>query len=217
MTEFSRPKRTYNSTRRKNQANETRRMIVEAARRLFYELGYNNATIEAIAQEAGVAAETIYAVFGNKQAILMNLIQVTLVGDDENVPLLERPFIKQSLKETDQLQLIKKFASNMYAIMQRMSPVFALLRSTAKTDPEIMALFNKLLIERLGGMSFFINQLSRIGSLKEQMIADQAQVTVWAISSAEVFTLLVQDLDWSEQKYTAWLSSSLERLLIPGK
>ena len=49
------------------------------------------------------------------------------------------------------------------------------------------------------------------------MIADQAQVSVWAISSAEVFTLLVQDLGWSEQKYTAWLSSSLERLLIPEK
>ena len=217
MTESSRPKRAYNSTRRKNQANETRRMIVEAARRLFYELGYNNATIEAIALEAGVAAETIYAVFGNKQAVLMDLIQVTLLGDDENVPLLERPFIKQSLKETDQLQLIKKFAADMYAIMQRMSPVFALLRSTAKTDPEIMALLNKLLMERLGGMSFFINQLSRIGPLKEQMIADQAQVSVWAISSAEVFTLLVQDLGWSEQKYTAWLSSSLERLLIPEK
>ena len=217
MTESSRPKRTYNSTRRKNQANETRRMIVEAARRLFYELGYNNATIEAIAQEAGVAAETIYAVFGNKQAILMNLIQVTLVGDDENVPLLERPFIKQSLKETDQLQLIKKFASNMYAIMQRMSPVFALLRSTAKTDPEIMALFNKLLIGTIGGYVFLYQPIKPDRILKEQMIADQAQVTVWAISSAEVFTLLVQDLDWSEQKYTAWLSSSLERLLIPGK
>ena len=160
MTESSRPKRAYNSTRRKNQANETRRMIVEAARRLFYELGYNNATIEAIALEAGVAAETIYAVFGNKQAVLMDLIQVTLLGDDENVPLLERPFIKQSLKETDQLQLIKKFAADMYAIMQRMSPVFALLRSTAKTDPEIMALLNELLMERLGGMSFFINQLA---------------------------------------------------------
>jgi AcrR family transcriptional regulator len=217
MTESSRPKRAYNSTRRKNQANETRRMIVEAARRLFYELGYNNATIEAIALEAGVTPETIYAIFGNKQAVLMDLIQVTLVGDDKTVPLLERPFIKQALKETDQLHLIKKFASDIYTIMQRMSPVFALLRSTAKTDPEIMALFNKLLMDRLGGMSFFINQLSRIGPLKDQMIADQAQVTVWAISSAEVFTLLVQDLGWSEQKYTAWLSSSLERLLIPGK
>ena len=217
MPDSSKPKRSYTSTRRKLQANETRRMIVKAARKLFYELGFTNATIDAIAQEAGVAAETIYAIFGNKHAILMNLIQVTLVGDDENVPLLERPYIKDALNETDQLQLIKKFASDMYTIMQRMSPLFALLRSTAKTDPEIMALLNKLLMERLGGMSFFVNQLSRIGPLKEQILTDQAQVTVWAISSAEVFTLMTQDLGWSKGEYITWLSSSLERLLIPGQ
>ena len=99
MPKSSGPKRAYNSTRRKNQAKETRRMIIEAARKLFYELGYNYATIDAIAREAGVAAETIYAIFGNKQTILMNLIQVTVVGDDENIPLLERPFIKDALKD----------------------------------------------------------------------------------------------------------------------
>lgn len=217
MTSSSKPKRSYTSTRRKNQANETRRIIVEAARKLFYEFGYTNATIEAIAQEAGVAAETIYAVFGNKQAILMDLIRVALVGDDENVPLLERQFIKDARNETDQLKLIKKFTTDIYTIMQRMSPLFALLRSTAKSDPEIMALLNKILQERLGGMSFFINQLSRIGPLKEQILTDQAQATVWAISSAEVFTLMTQDLGWSEQEYITWLSSSLERLLIPGQ
>ena len=215
MPKSSGPKRAYNSTRRKNQAKETRRMIIEAARKLFYELGYNYATIDAIAREAGVAAETIYAIFGNKQTILMNLIQVTVVGDDENIPLLERPFIKDALKITDQLQLIKKFASDIYTIMQRMSPVFALLRSTARTDPEIMALMNKLLMERLDGMSFFVNQLNRIGPMKEQTLTNQANVSVWAISSAEVFTLLTQDLGWSKEEYTAWLSSSLTRLLIP--
>ena len=119
------------------------------------------------------------------------------------------------LKITDQLQLIKKFASDIYTIMQRMSPVFALLRSTARTDPEIMALMNKLLMERLDGMSFFVNQLSRIGPMKEQTLTNQANVSVWAISSAEVFTLMTQDLGWSKEEYTAWLSSSLERLLIP--
>jgi AcrR family transcriptional regulator len=216
MSQSSKPKRSYDSSRRKLQAKETRRTIVEAARKLFYEMGYNNATIDAIAHEAGVAAETIYAVFGTKQTILMNLIQVTLVGDDENVPLLERPFITEALNITDQLLLIKKFASDMYTIMQRMSPIFALLRSTAKTDPEIMALLKKLLMERLNGMSFFVNQLNRIGPMKEQTLTNQANVSVWAISSAEVFTLLTEDLGWSEEEYTTWLSSSLERLLIPN-
>jgi len=65
-----RTKRAYNSSRRKEQALQTRRQIVEAARSLFIARGYAGATIEAIAQEAGVAPETVYAAFGNKRAIL---------------------------------------------------------------------------------------------------------------------------------------------------
>lgn len=81
-------KRTYNSSRRKEQARLTSRQIVGAARKLFIDRGYSGATIEAIAQEAGVAAETVYAAFGNKRAILSKLIDVSIVGDDESIPLL---------------------------------------------------------------------------------------------------------------------------------
>jgi TetR/AcrR family transcriptional regulator of autoinduction and epiphytic fitness len=215
MTQSSKPNRTYNSSRRRLQAAQTRRLIIESARKLFYERGYASATIEAIAQEAGVASETIYAVFGNKQAILRNLVGITLVGDDEPVPLLERPFIKEAGLETDQRNLINKFAKDIYQIMSRMSPIFSLLRTTAKTDAEIAALLTRLLNERLGGMSFFVDQLNRIGPLREQALPDQARASVWALSSAEVFDLLTRDLGWSEERYIRWLSDSLVQLLLP--
>jgi AcrR family transcriptional regulator len=214
MSETKKSKRSYTSTRRQFQAKETRRIIIEAARSLFYERGYNNATIDAIAKKARVAPETIYAIFGNKQAILMSLIQATLAGDYEIGAFLERPFIKDAEKVNNQQQLIMKFAIDMYKIMCRMSPIFALLRSTAKTDPEIMAVLNTLLKERLEGMSFFVNQLIRIGPILNQSLPDQAATTVFAISSAEVFDLLTHDLAWSEDQYISWLSKSLERLII---
>ncbi len=215
MSEPAKPKRSYTSTRRKSQAKETRRLIIEAAKSLFYERGFNNATIEAIAEKAGVAPETIYAVFGNKQAILLKLIETTLVGDMDPTHLLARPFIIETLNESDQKLLIKKFASDIYIIMTRMSPIFSLLQTTSKSDPEIMTMLNKLLKERLEGMAFFVNQLQRIGPIREQMLPDQAPVSVWAISSAEIFDLLTQKLNWSEEQYIAWLSNSLERLLLP--
>jgi hypothetical protein len=202
MTQSSKPNRTYNSSRRRLQAAQTRRLIIESARKLFYERGYASATIEAI-------------VFGNKQAILRNLVGITLVGDDEPVPLLERPFIKEAGLETDQRNLINKFAKDIYQIMSRMSPIFSLLRTTAKTDAEIAALLTRLLNERLGGMSFFVDQLNRIGPLREQALPDQARASVWALSSAEVFDLLTRDLGWSEERYIRWLSDSLVQLLLP--
>jgi AcrR family transcriptional regulator len=215
MAKSTKAKRTYNSTRRLAQARQTRRAILEAARTLFYQKGYGNATIEAIAQEAEVATETIYAIFGNKQTILKDLVGITLVGDDEPVPLLERPDIRAATKATDQREVIHQFAAGMYQIMSRMSPIFSLLRTTAKTDPEIAAIQTKLLAERLAGMSFFIEQVRRITQLRQPLFTDQLKTTVWAISSAEVFDLLTRDQGWSQELYVSWLDDALTRLLLP--
>src|SRR5512139_1844715 len=91
MTKPRKTKRPYNSARRQAQARETRRQIIEAARLLFSEHGYTGATIEAIAEEAGVAPETIFATFGNKRTILAAVIDVAVGGDAQPVPLLQRP------------------------------------------------------------------------------------------------------------------------------
>ena len=103
------PKREYRSFRRKDQARDTRRRIIDAARRLFIERGYAGATIEAIAQEAGVAAETIYAIFKNKRGILSALVDVSVVGEDLAIPLLQRPNILTARQETDQHRLTRTF------------------------------------------------------------------------------------------------------------
>lgn len=215
MAETPKPRRKYTSIRRQNQARQTRRLILEAARRLFYQRGYINTTIDAIAQEAGVAPETVYATFRAKQEILKNLVNVTLVGDDEDTPLLQRPFIQETIKITDPQAYIRSFAGDIYQIMTRMSPLFVLLRSTSNLDPEIAALLKRILDERLKGMGFFLNHLVQLTPLRGGVTPGQAQVTVWALSSSEIFDLLTQVQGWSQEQYIDWLSGSLSRLLLP--
>ena len=60
-------------THRQRQALETRRLIAEAAGRLFLEGGYAATTMDAIAGEAGVAVSTVYAAFKNKRAVLREI------------------------------------------------------------------------------------------------------------------------------------------------
>ena len=215
MSENPTQKRTYNSTRRRQQASQTRMAILEAARKLFTERGYASATIEAIAEEAGVSPDTIYAVFGNKPSILRSLVQVTLVGDDRPVPLLERPYVQENIQAVDQRQLIRGFARDIYQIMGRMSPMFRLLRGAARADTDIAEMLNKLLAERLRNMSFLLDHLRRLGPLRELPIENQANVTVWSLSSGEMYDLLIHDLGWGEEEYISWLSDALERLLLP--
>jgi AcrR family transcriptional regulator len=208
------PKRQYDSSRRKAQARQTRLQIIEAARRLFFSSGYSGTTIEAVAREAGVATETVYAIFKNKMAILSKLVDVSVVGDDEPVPLLERPNIQAATQINDPGQLIDKFSNDIAGIMQRMSPIFMLLRATAPSEPEIAALLEKILKGRIEGMTFFVSQLKRLGALRDGLSVDQAAETVWAISSGEVFHMLTVDLGWTKEQYATWLADTLGRVLL---
>lgn len=207
-------KRRYNSSRRQEQALETRRKIVLAARDLFFENGYTGSSIENIANAAGVAIETVYAAFGNKRSILTALVDISVTGDDFPAPLLERPNIQEVRNLTDQRQVLKKFSQDIYQIMQRMSPIFELLRATAKIEPDIEEYQDSLLKQRLQGLHFLIDNLVRIGPLRDNQDPHKAAETVWAVSSAEVFHLLTVDLGWSRDQYVQWLAESLTRLLI---
>ena len=60
------PKRSYDSALRKQQASQTRMRILDAAQRLFAEKGYPASTVEAIAGAAGVAVDTVYAMTVHK-------------------------------------------------------------------------------------------------------------------------------------------------------
>jgi len=208
-------KRKYDSSRRKAQARQTRRQIVEAARQLFIEKGYAGATIEAIAQEAGVAQETVYAIFGNKRSILSFLMDISVGGDDQPVRIMDRPKPQAVLHETDQHQQLQLFSQDITDILSRVGPVFAILRSAAKLEPEIMELVQNMLAERLQNMTRFVQSVIDHGPLRAGLDQTSAGEIVWAMTSPELFQLFTVDLGWTEEKYAHWLADTLERLLLP--
>jgi AcrR family transcriptional regulator len=198
----------------KEQARLTNRQIVEAARKLFAERGYSGATIEAIAQEAGVSVETVYATFGSKRAILSRLIDVSLVGDDKPIPLLQRPGPQSVQQEKSQHRQIQLFARDMQEIMERMAPLFEIMRVAAKTEPDISEILQILLESRVHGMEEFTRYLTANGPLQADLSPTEAAETIWAISSAEVYNLLTIDRGWSGDQYGLWLAKTLTKLLL---
>ena len=111
-------KRKYDSSRRKEQARQTRLQITEAAHRLFIERGYAGATIDGIAQEAGVAQETVYAIFGSKRKILAYLLDISLGGDDQSIRILDRPEPQAVMQDTDQRRQLAMFAQGITEILR---------------------------------------------------------------------------------------------------
>jgi len=215
MAQAKKTKRQYNSTRRQAQARENRRQVIEAARWLFAEYGYAGATIDAIAQEAGVAPETIFATFGNKQAILVAVIDVAVGGDDQRVSLLQRPGPQTVLQEPDPSRLLQLFAADMSGILERVAPIFAIMRVAAKTEPDIAELLKNLLEERLRNLASVAQRLAAQQALREDLAVEQAAEIIWTITSPEVFSLLTIDQGWPKDQYIRWLGDTLARLLLP--
>ena len=208
-------KRRYNSARRQQQARETRHQILEAARRLFLQRGYGSTTIEAIAAATGVSVETVYAAFRNKRTILARLFDVSVVGDDQPIPLLERQGPQEVQQEQDQRQQIQLFAEGIREIMGRAGPLFEVMRLAAATEPEIAMLLEDLLGKRHQGMRFFVEALTRNGPLRAGLTVSEAVDVVWTLTSPEVHRLLTVDRGWSADRYESWLVDSLVVLLLP--
>ena len=215
MTRPRKTKRPYDSTRRQAQAHETRKQIIEAARRLFAEHGYAGATIDAIAQEAGVAPETIFATFGNKRTILAALIDVAVGGDEQPIPLLQRLGPQTVLQEIDPVRLLQLFAADISGILERVAPVFAIMRVAAKTEPDIAELLKNRLEQRLRNLTAVAQRLAAQNALREDLTAEQTAEIIWTITSPEVYNLLTVDRGWPRERYARWLGDTLARLLLP--
>jgi AcrR family transcriptional regulator len=214
MSEQVKSRRGYDASRRRAQAEETKRAIVQAAHLLFVERGYSRTTIDAIARRAGVAVETVYASFGSKRAVLARVMNVAVVGDEAPVALLDRQAVQSVLQTKDRRKQIEMFAHGIREIMERAGPIFQVMRGAAPAEPEIAALLRGFLEKRREGMQFFLDALLRNGPLRPGLSPEEAVDTIWTISSSEVHQLLAGDRGWDGGRYERWLAKSLSLLLL---
>jgi AcrR family transcriptional regulator len=216
MTKLKHPTREYDSSRRQAQANETRRHILEAARKLFIERGYAGATAEAIAMEAGVSLQTIYAIFKNKRKILISLMNVSSPdGTEDRLPMPERAGAKAVAQERDQRRQLQMFAEVVAYNLDQVAVISKILVDASKTESEIDRILQKLNQQRLEHMALAVQQVAANGAFREGLEREDAINTVWTLTSPEVFLLLTQERGWSKEKYAEWLADMLIRGLLP--
>lgn len=213
--EETQPKRRYDSAHRRAQAGETRQRILEAARRLFSARGYAGTTIEGVAKEAGVAVETVYAVFGSKRALLAGLVGRLVGGDEAPVTLLQQSGPQAIREERDQRRQIRAFAADISRVVERVAPIFEVIRSAAATEPEMATLLQDMQRNRLENLTRLAGWVAANGPLREGLDVPATAETVWTLASPEVYRLLTGDRGWTRERYVQWLGDSLVALLLP--
>ena len=208
------PRRPYDSALRKQQAGQTRMRILDAAEKLFAERGYATSTIEAIAAEAEVAVDTVYASFGSKRSVLKSLLGVRVGGDEARVELLDRPGPQAVRRETDQRRQLAAFARDLTQIIERAGPVDGIVRGAAAVDADIAEFRVKAQEGRYRNMQRLVSWLAANGPLKDGLTEDDAAAIAWAMASPEVHHMLRVVRGWTPERYTAWLGDSLTRILL---
>jgi AcrR family transcriptional regulator len=210
-------RRRYRSPRRQEQAETTRRAIVEAATHLLMTRGYAGTTMDAIAREAEVATITVYSVFSTKPKVIEAAIQSAVTGSGAPTPVLEQPGPRAVLADLDQRRQIKGFAAGIGAVMQRVAPLFEATRAGSDGDPAVASLRRSLLAQRLNGMRAFAGAVMRNGPLRNGISLEAAAETIWALSSPDLHQLLTLQLGWDQARYVAWLDDVLAAALLDGR
>jgi AcrR family transcriptional regulator len=193
-----------------------RAAVVDAARTLFLERGYAGTTVEAISDLSDVPPATVYRLFSSKLGILKALLDVSIAGDDEAVPLKDRPHVRALAADPDPRNQLSGFAGITSGIMSRTEPVYRILVSAAGSDPDAAALLAEQTRHRQHGQSQIARSLARIGALRPKLREREAADIIHALMSPEVYRLLVGDRGWRPKQYEQWLKWILIDQLLPA-
>jgi AcrR family transcriptional regulator len=192
-----------------------RRAVVEAARTLFVERGYGATTIEAVSDRSDVPPATVYRLFSSKLGILKALLDVSIAGDDEELPVLDRPEVAALFAEPDPEELLAGFARINVAINERSGQIYQVLASAARSEPEAAEILGQYTQQRQQGQGQIARALARAGALRSDLRERDAADIIHVFMSPEVYRLLVIDRRWSRARYESWLENALAQQLLP--
>lgn len=196
-------KRRYHSTRRQEQARETRLRIIRAAHELFVAQGYGRTTIAEIAASAGVAVETVYAAFRNKPTLLRHVWYVNFRGDEEDVRLLDRPEIRDVLAEPDLPTRFGQHAVVVTAVFRRIAPLLGALQGAAATEPAATAMLAEWDGRRLDACTRYAAAAIATGQLA--VSEDECRDVLAATMDGTLWRRLVAERGWTDERFAAWL------------
>lgn len=192
-----RPARHYRSPQREEQANATRRNILDAAERLFAEHGFAGVNMQRIASEAGVSLATVYLYFPGKAAMVSAMADAITASPDLSVEQVEQ--------EAVPIQQLRVGAGIIRRLNERSWIVADALRSAHGADEGLAEAWLLWQERHLHAVERAVRALDSHGALREGLSAARATDALYALTGTDVFRALVRDRGWSPDDYEEWL------------
>jgi AcrR family transcriptional regulator len=203
--------------KRAEKARQTRSRILAAAGELFVEQGYGATSLQEVADRAGVAVQTIYFVFGNKRALLKELFDLTIAGDDEPVATMDRPWFRDAMATETAEAHLRAHISGTREILERVAAITGVWTTALATDPELATMWAQDEDPRLVVHATAAKALMAKPGAREDVTAEHAADLLFGLLSPELFLVLVRDRGWSPETWEQWAGQTLRAQLCVGR
>jgi len=214
-------KRGYDARSRQHRAERERAdtldRVLAAARSRFLSEGYAGTKMLDIAAEAGVALASVYRA-GRSKAELIELIveRTNAGGDPEGSPGEPPTFAALAPKiaaEPDPLQQVQMMAVRIADSLDRIGPLWTVLRDAAGVDDRAAATLQTTVERRAAA---FEAAVALLPAQRLRATPSESVDTLWALSTPEMYLMLRTNRGWSRRRYRDWLIRTLQvQLLIP--
>jgi AcrR family transcriptional regulator len=201
-------KRPYYSRLRQRQAEETRRRILVAAGSLFESQGYTATTLEAIAEIAEVSPKTVAAIFGSKYALLAAVINPDAFSTPVKLLIEE---VGATEEPSRQVSLVAQITRQAY---ESLRSSLELLRMARAVAPELADLAQQVEARRRQNQARLIASLHEQGVLRSGLSFEEATDVLWALTSYDLYRMLVVEQRWEPERYETWLAQLLVEHLL---
>ena len=212
---MSEVKRSYDASRRREKARARRLAVVLAARDLFERDGFRLTTIAAVAEHAGVSAESIYKGFGTKAALAKAVFDVVIAGDDEPLPVAERPAMQVIRDEPEVRRKIAMYVRGLAQRQARSAKVQILIRDGRHVDDSLAPVWATLNEEGLVGMTMLGRHLLDTGQLRDGIGLDEVRDVLWNYLAIDTYERLVLSRGWPLARYSHWLAHAIADAICP--
>lgn len=200
---------------RRDRAARTKARIIEAAYSLFTQHGYEATTMQAVADEAGVAVQTVYFTFRTKAGLLA-AIESRAVGSGEEGPDWLEQRRRELLGERNASNVVALWVAATAAVLNRITAFVALLGASLPMDTDAIALRDR---ERDRWFQTLIDRVAALGSLRPDLTHSRALDVARALVRVEAYQEMTRRWQWTDQEWIEWMTGVLTRELLdaPGR
>lgn len=206
--------RNYESALRTEAAAETRERILRAGRKLLIERGYVAMTMQAVADEADVALDTIYASVGKKPALVELLFETAISNTDHAIVAEERDYVQRMRSSSSAREKLAIYASAVVAIQSRLAPLVHAVEIAGQAAPELAAIWKAISERRARNMKLLAADLIATGETRTDLAADEIADVIWVMSSPQHYLMFVEHRGWSKKQLEGWLADTWVRLFL---